>query len=134
MTEAASRPDLIDQVQKLTEEIRALKLRPAGVGTAWRTPTLLNSWAVSGGRTVGYRKLANGLVVVRGAVSGGSSIGAVIFTLPVGFRPSHTRTFVVWTAAGATALDVETDGDVLVTTGGSTAGVFLAPICFFADQ
>jgi len=54
----------------------------------WLTPTFQNSWAnvAAGTQLVGYFKDQNGIVHIKGEVSGGVS-GTVAFTLPAGYRP-----------------------------------------------
>lgn len=59
---------------------------------------LSNGWS-AGAVSPSYRRDALGRVLLRGSVSGGS--GAA-FTLPVGYRPSSTRTFGVHSAATVT--------------------------------
>jgi len=84
--------------------------------TGWITPGLGSSWVVSGGLTPQYRRL-NGIVFMRGRISGGTS--ATVFTLPAGFRPSQTLVTAVLDAASTTATDrlvINTDGTVVPVT------------------
>jgi hypothetical protein len=62
----------------------------------WIAPTLINSFVNVGGAfpTVGYYKDPNGVVRLRGRIATGAS-GASPFTLPIGFRPSTTKTFPI---------------------------------------
>lgn len=60
---------------------------------AWIAPSLINSWANfgSGNANVGYMK-RDGIVHLKGLVASGT-IGAAIFTLPVGYRPAESRNY-----------------------------------------
>jgi hypothetical protein len=77
-----------------------------GTGTAWITPTLLNSWVPFGGSSppagAQYRKDGFGFVHLRGAVKNGT-VGTSIFTLPAGFRPAYALNYVFPNAAGSSA-------------------------------
>lgn len=55
---------------------------------SWLTPTLLNGWKNFDVTTdaAAYYKDSLGFVVIRGIITGGT-VGANIFTLPVGYRP-----------------------------------------------
>lgn len=53
--------------------------------SGWINITLTNSWVTNGGLTPAYRKL-NGVVYLRGRISGGSGNP---FTLPAGYRPGQ---------------------------------------------
>jgi hypothetical protein len=80
----------------------------------WTAPTLLNGWvAVGNGRTTpGYYRDGLGFVRLKGMVSSGT-MGAAIFTLPVGLRPSETRRLVILTGGGVGAVDIDTNGNVI---------------------
>lgn len=84
--------------------------------TTWIAPTLTNSWVVSGGQTVGYRRVGK-TVRIRGRVSGGTTGSA--FTLPVGFRPEQEISFFVRNGTGGTSclVRVATDGTVNIVAG-----------------
>lgn len=64
------------------------------------TATLLNAWAAPGAsyESIQYAKTIDGAVKLQGAASGGAATGAVVMTLPVGFRPSVSRAFPVSSA------------------------------------
>ena len=67
-----------------------------GLDATFTAPTLLNSWVnFDGGfAPAGYIKHANGLVEVRGLIKDGTTtLGDVLFNLPVGFRPLSNRMF-----------------------------------------
>ena len=92
--------------------------------TGWITPTLLNSWVVSGGTTVKYRRL-NGVVYIVGRVTDGSG---TIFNLPVGFRPTLRAVLQVadgTASATTTRIIVDPSGDVdgLTSTGPVLSGI-----------
>lgn len=77
--------------------------------TGWVQVTSLNSgWAVVGSATVGYR-LRDGVVHLRGTITGGTGIN--VFVLPPGFRPSRTIT-----VSGGN-LDILPSGQVRAATG-----------------
>lgn len=56
--------------------------------TGWITPTLVNFWAPSGGRTIRYR-VRNGVVYVEGLAGTGAS-GSIVFTFPSQYWPGQT--------------------------------------------
>ena len=99
-------------------------------------PTLLNSWTNFGGgfMAAGYWK-QNGTVCLRGMVHNGTTAVSVIFTLPVGYRPSATLYFSgAASGAAATIYEVDTTGTVEAALGGSTTYEVLNGICFLAEQ
>ncbi len=79
------------------------------------TPTLLNSWANVGGvyATAAYAKDQNGIVHLRGTITGGSA-SSIIFTLPAGYAPTTGREHftVSDTASGLSVVMVMPDGSV----------------------
>jgi len=93
---------------------------------------LLNSWVNYGSwGDAGYRKLASGLVVLKGLVKSGSDPGA-IFVLPSGYRPADASIFACDDAAGSGRIDVDASGNVSAN-GVDTAYVSLNNIRFYAD-
>lgn len=57
----------------------------------WYNLTLVNGWT---GINAQYTKLSNGLILLSGLLSkSGKSVGEVIATLPLGYRPSSTLRF-----------------------------------------
>jgi len=81
----------------------------------WFTPTFVNSWAdLAGGHDARYIKdLTNGIVYMKGLVTGGSdSTTTTIFTLPVGYRPSTTLRIIEETSGGAGVMQVLATGQV----------------------
>ena len=87
-------------------------------------PAFLNSWANYGvsEATAAYMKDSMGFVHIKGLIKSG--IGAVIFTLPSGYRPVANPIFVTATNNGTTtlfgAVQVLTDGRVFALTGSNT--------------
>lgn len=101
----------------------------AWLGGGWHTvggggePAFQNSWAVSGGVTVQFRRDGAGNLHMRGLTTGGTS-GTVVFTLPTGYRPSANFTVLQTTnTSGFSQVDVATDGTVKVTIKSGTPTV-----------
>jgi hypothetical protein len=95
----------------------------------WTTPTFNGAWTsvASGYDTVGYKLYPDGRVALKGLIKNGTpvSTASVLFTLPVGYRPSGAKIFpVLISGAGATwRLNVAVAGTVAldVQTGWNTA-------------
>lgn len=106
------------------------KLDGLSLNNAWTTVTFQNSWVNYGGvfETTAYTKNSLGEVRLRGMVRSGT-VNAAIFTLPVGFRPTLQKVFVVIANAAIGRVDVRTNGEVLLVTG-SNAWVSLDGISF----
>lgn len=115
---------------------QTLALGPVvAAGEPWIAPALTNGWANygAGHRPAGYRKMADGTVMLRGLVKLGT-LNAAIFTLPAGYRPGFEEVFTCMASAATNCrVDVFTDGTVKVLsydTGGTNAFVSLADIRF----
>lgn len=81
--------------------------------TGWTALSLLNGWSNVGGayQTAQYMRDANGVVHVRGAITGGTAVnGTPLFTLPANFRPTATEFISV-------ASDNEFGSVVVLSTG-----------------
>ena len=82
------------------------------------TPTLLNGWQHYGGGYQGLRYWKDGeYIFVSGMIATGT-IGATIFTLPVGYRPYRYQIFrgvSNGTNYGNERVNVSTTGDITVT-------------------
>jgi phage minor structural protein len=93
----------------------------------WIAPTLLNGWVNfgSGYETAGYYKDALGFIHLKGVIKSGT-MGAAAFTLPVGYRPSYKKMFIVPTAGGAGRVDVDTSGNVIVVNYGSATNGYVS--------
>jgi hypothetical protein len=98
-------------------------------GSAWITPTFINSWANfgSGFEAAGYLKDPFGFVHLKGVITGGSA-GTVAFVLPAGFRPGATTDN---TSIASSFIQISTGGNVLVA-GGTTSS--LSGITFLAEN
>lgn len=82
-----------------------------------------NGWQAYGGgyETPAYTKAADGIVTLKGVISGGSvANGTIITRLPVGSRPSEDLGFAVVSTTGQPAIDIRTNGDVVINTTGYT--------------
>lgn len=89
--------------------------------TAWTAPTLATDWSdYSGSFTAsGYRKDALGLVHLKGLVKKAVAVATpdTIFTLPVGYRPTTEKIFVVTSNLAFGEVRITTGGAVNVLTG-----------------
>jgi hypothetical protein len=95
-----------------------------------------NSWVDIGGTQfapAGYRMEANSIVRLNGLIKNGT-VPSVAFNLPVGYRPLFDKVFMVATGSNvAGRVDVQTDGDVFVSSGNNSF-VSLDSIAFQATQ
>ena len=112
----------------------------------WHTLTLTNGWAAYGGsgntyyQLPAYTKDAQGVVHLRGALSGSGQTSNQFATLPTGFRPSVKRQWVPVASSNAASdpqlvvLDVGSDGTLLIYNGpgANDAFVSLDGVTFFA--
>jgi glycerol-3-phosphate acyltransferase PlsY len=100
----------------------------------WTAPSLLNSWVNLGGAysVAGYFRDTLGMVHLRGVIAAGSVWTAVMFVLPVGYRPSYEAVFPVVSNNALGRLDIDTSGNVFMSGAGSTAWVSLDGISFRA--
>jgi hypothetical protein len=84
------------------------------------TPTLLNAWVNYGSTEtpIGYYKTAWGEVKVIGTIkSGVTKVNTVLFTHPVGYRPTTPQPITALTNTGLINLYVKTNGDVYIYSG-----------------
>ena len=109
----------------------------------WVDLALTNSWVrySTAVAVPAYLKDTNGFVHLRGGVKNGDSSAAIIATLPPGFRPQFNRNITVLdgtitsaASANVAMLRVNTDGEILQTAEGGTAGVLLDGVSFFAGK
>ncbi|MCP4712344.1 MAG: hypothetical protein GY869_27295 [Planctomycetes bacterium] len=101
----------------------------------WQATVFLNGWIDYGGgyNAAGYFKDSVGVVHLRGLVKSGS-VGQVIFTLPVGYRPAGRAIHPVMTYLNVMGrVDITASGEVILIYG-SNAWVSLENITFRADQ
>jgi hypothetical protein len=87
--------------------------------TGWTAPTLVNGWVLTAGQEpAGFRKLANGVVEVRGYLTGGTA-STTAFVLPAGYRPSWPIYKPIVGTAGLVTCSVDGLGNVVIA---ATAG------------
>tara|TARA_B100001564_G_C20470527_1_gene592415 strand:- start:46 stop:861 length:816 start_codon:yes stop_codon:yes gene_type:complete len=101
----------------------------------WIAPTFGTNWGNYGGtyNTAGYYRDGDGIVHLRGLVTGGSygSTGT-IFTLPAGFRPGGRHLFSIISNQAHGRLDIKSTGQVIPYVGASW--ISLDGISFKAEQ
>lgn len=107
---------------------------------SWQTPTTANGWVHYQGNTTSsadphaplqYRKLADGLVVMRGLADGSAATADHIFTLPAGHRPGINLIYGMHSSAGYYELRVLAGGEVFAYT----RAPWVSFTCsFFADN
>jgi hypothetical protein len=92
----------------------------------WRAPTYQNGWGTYGNgySTPAYRK-EGGIVRLEGMISGGTvstTSTGVMFTLPVGFRPTPTgvKLHTVTSGGGLGRVDLAADGSVKAYLGNNS--------------
>lgn len=86
-------------------------------------PAFQNSWAnISANPKMAFRIREAGIVDIHGVIVGGAS-GAVIFTLPEGYRPSSAAASPVYADAGGGPIVAS----VNVTTAGAVSASFGTP-------
>lgn len=119
--------DSTDDIAVLRESINTLDaevdLKANKQQENWIAPTLLNGWVDYGGaaESCGYYKDSLGVVHLKGLIrSGATTIGTVIFNLPLGYRISAIRDIGVTCYAGSNAtalgvIEIYTNGDVVVS-------------------
>lgn len=95
-------------------------------------PILAGSWVNLGGswETAGYWKNADGIVHIRGVVTGGTSPG-LVFSLPAGYRPLADMSLCTIANNAFAAVEIKANGDVNAVAGSATA-LSLAGIVFRA--
>ncbi len=105
------------------------------VGTGSGEPAFANSWVNFGGSqiTAAFIRLPDGMVLLRGQVKSGT-IGAAVFTLPAGYRPSAiVGPFAVHSNAAFGECEVLSTGEVVALTGNNTS-FNLDGVCFLGEQ
>lgn len=107
-------------------------------GTSWgddkpviQTPTLGLGWIGYGGGfgSPRYAKSPDGRVTLEGLMQAGTD--GTVFTLLPGYRPADRLMFACWSGGGAYRVDVDPNGDVIVT-GSNTVFSSLSGISYFA--
>lgn len=114
-------PAVGDIVSLLEQDADRLVLGATGSSSAWTAPTLVNSWVNYGGTlcTARYRKIGD-RVEIEGFVKSGT-IGASVFTLPVGYRPPLDIPFAVHSNIAFGSLVVKAGGTVEAQSGSNTS-------------
>lgn len=100
--------------------------------TGWATLPLASGWSVAGGvgAVAEYKKVGN-IVYLRGMITGMSTAGTAMFTLPAGFRPS---TDVTYSGAGTVQRwAIQTTGVAVPSTGTAAGVIPLDALFFFVD-
>lgn len=115
---------MYDEILKLLKNFeRRLEIleRSRASDEAYTDATYLNSWVDYGvtHNKAGYYKTLDSVVRLQGVVKSGT-IGQPIFTLPTGYRPAKTLLFTVPSNGAFGVLEIQTDGDVIATTGNNT--------------
>lgn len=103
------------------------------IDTGWIAVVFENSWVNygSGFEEAAYRKIGD-RVQLRGLVKSGT-VGAAIFTLPVGFRPAGQNIFAIQANEIGKRLDVSSIGGVSVVASATNGYVSLSGVTFIAD-
>lgn len=82
--------------------------------STYLTPTYNTGWADYAGSYLGarYTKSASGIISITGMVKRTSGSDPIIFTLPVGYRPSNSLLFITAGSGGIGRVDVYSNGTV----------------------
>lgn len=107
------------------------------IGSGGGAPAFANGFVNYGPpyATAAYRKDSSGFVHIKGLVKTGAA-GAVMFTLPVGYRPAATQIFAVPDGAGVNTfgrIDIANDGTVKTGGGSPTGFGSLGGITFYGE-
>jgi hypothetical protein len=130
-----------------TEGLRIRNVNPGGcmslqlswypnTFTGWTTMTMQNSWGnySSTWSPASYTKSSDGLVSLRGMISGGSATyDTPVTTLPAGFRPKERLLMTTTNNSGHSRIDILPDGQVRFM-GSSNVWYSLDPVSFIAEQ
>jgi hypothetical protein len=101
-----------------------VKLALANHG-AWQSPSLQNGWTAS--TVIQYRLNSDGMLQIKGSAVNTGTVGtsSQIFVLPVGFRPVQThQPKIRYFGTTVYVLQIQSDGQVLHTAGGSLTNAF----------
>lgn len=95
----------------------------------WITPTLLNGWEeFSVTQKPQFIKDDFGFVRLRGMVKNGSS--SILFSLPIGYRPSGTNYFIINNTMSPRQITISATGTLLINSGYSTGWASLDGIAY----
>ena len=131
---------ITEYIKELERRVDRLERVGGGFDDVWHDLTLLNGWSGYSDTIWGtpqYRKLASGLVIVRGLISGGTtSSGTNMAQLPVGYRPKRRYIFVQREANdGFYGLRVMEDGYLRIGDNGIANNSWVSIACsFYAEQ
>lgn len=109
----------------------------SGIGTRgiWKNATLTTTWTLidpTNGFSVGFFKDSDGIVLLRGNLSGAATGSPIpLFTLPLGFRPK-TKTYIIikpFSTTANCAFQIEPTGVVTLLSTAATA-VYLDGVSF----
>jgi hypothetical protein len=94
------------------------------MGVRRNLPTLQNSWETYGAGSYGLpyyeRCPVTGDVILMGTIRNGTTTaGTLLFTLPVGMRPTGIERLQIYSTVAAGAVDVNPDGTVVTVNVGS---------------
>jgi hypothetical protein len=120
---------------------RALAATPimGAPAPTWIQPSLLGDLTNLGGgnATAGYHKNALGYVWMKGVITSAAGLagGTQLLQLDMGYRPSETILFPVWSDAGAgQAISVDPSGIVFCQAAVGVAGWLTLNVSFLAEQ
>jgi hypothetical protein len=129
-TSGAELPNIYSNIKALADFIEAL------IWPDWTDVTYNGSWTdLAGGyEESSYRKIGD-IVYLRGAAKHATAgTTGIIFTLPVGYRPTKSRLWRVPAGAGGVAdLEITSGGVVNINTyrlSGTAASIFFDSISF----
>ncbi len=95
----------------------------AGADSGWQNPYFSSGWSSLGAPwgPVQFKKLASGLVVMRGLVGSPGIIAAPVnvIQVPAGYRPGINQLFASRIGGNTIRLDVQTDGWVVLSESNS---------------
>ena len=101
-----------------TEVTNALALKANKAQEAWITSTLLNGWTSVSGRDVQYMKDEMGFVHFRGDLDPSTKTGPIVFSVPIGYRPSRNEYINIGNTSGF--IGCNTSGVVTVSINWTT--------------
>ena len=106
--------------------------------TLWCTMSLVNGWQHYGSPYASpqYTKSADGIVMLKGLINGGSSNGIQITTLPAGYCPAEQLLLATSSNAAWSRLDIARQPNgtcIVVPAAGSTVWISLDNIHYIAE-
>lgn len=116
--------------------LNASRLATALSTNTWYNLTLVNGWT---GSIAQYTKISSGLILLTGLLSkSGKSVGEIIATLPVGYRPSTTIRFSTCDTSKDSQpyLDINSQGQIIFNNRNppnNTVGLSLSGIIYVSS-